>query len=199
LFEKDWTPLNIETFPVEGLKLITLRNFPDDRGFFVERFKTSQFKDLGLPTKFVQDNFSRSSSRVLRGLHYQWEKPQGKLVTCTAGKIFDVAVDIRAGSPTYGRVTSVELSGEKPQWFWIPPGFAHGFCVVGDQDADVFYKCTAEYNPQCESGIRWSDESFKIEWPIKTPQVSPRDEQMQSFFDYQKNPKFKWDLRADYV
>ena len=183
--------MTVDLFPVQGLKLITLRSFPDDRGFFCERFKLSQFQEAGLPTNWLQDNFSRSAPNVLRGLHYQWEKPQGKLVTCLSGKILDVAVDIRAGSKTFGHVTRVEMSGDKPQWFWVPAGFAHGFYVLGNQPADVLYKCDAEYNPKCESGIRWNDESLKIDWSTKNPVVSGRDQIMQSFEDYKKDPKFK--------
>jgi len=192
LFKEDRPLLNIETFPIEGLKLITLKSFPDSRGFFTERFKTSQFREAGLPTNFIQDNFSRSALRVLRGLHFQWERPQGKLVTCTSGLIYDVAVDIRNGSPTFGKSVGVELSGDQPQWFWIPAGFAHGFCVLGEKDADVFYKCDAEYNAKCEGGIRWSDSDLKVDWPIKDPFVSQRDEIMGTFQDYQKDPKFSW-------
>lgn len=184
--------MKIDHFAAAGLKLITLKSYPDDRGFFVERFKLSQFQELGVPTNFVQDNFSRSQAGVLRGLHYQWERPQGKLVTCLSGNIVDVVVDIRKGSPTFGQSTSVELSGDKPQWLWVPAGFAHGFYVLGQTSADVLYKCDAEYNPKCESGIRWDDDQLKISWPSKTPQVSQRDQIMQSFADYKKDPKFHW-------
>jgi dTDP-4-dehydrorhamnose 3,5-epimerase len=183
--------LQIETFPIAGLKLVTLRSFPDSRGFFVERFKRSAFLEAGLPVEYVQDNFSRSSEKVLRGLHYQWDQPQGKLVTCTKGRIFDVAIDVRAGSPTFGKHASVELDGEKPQWFWIPPGFAHGFAVLS-KEADMLYKCTAEYNAKGESGIRWSDPELKIQWPHQDPLVSPKDIEMQSLQQYAQDPKFTW-------
>ncbi len=183
--------LQIETFPITGLKLITLRSFPDSRGFFVERYKQSVFQEAGLPTQFVQDNFSRSSEKVLRGLHYQWDQPQGKLVTCANGRIFDVAVDVRQGSPTFGKSIHVELDGAKPQWFWIPPGFAHGFAVLS-QSADLLYKCTSEYNGKGESGIRWSDPALQIEWPYQDPIVSPKDAEMQSLAQYAQDPKFKW-------
>lgn len=182
----------VEKFPVEGLALIHSKSFPDNRGFFCERFKASVFQEAGLPHQFVQDNFSRSNSRVLRGLHYQWDKPQGKLVTCLRGRIFDVAVDIRVGSPTFGQVTTVELSGSEPRWFWIPAGFAHGFCVLGDEEADVFYKCDNEYSPKCEAGIRFDDQHLNIHWPQSNLQVSQRDAEMQTFEVYQKDPKFFW-------
>lgn len=183
-------PLTVETFPLEGLKLITSKTFPDDRGFFCERFKTSDFHAAGLPTHFKQDNFSTSKANILRGLHYQWEQPQGKLVTCTRGKIFDVAVDVRASSPTFGKHISVELSGDLPQWFWIPAGFAHGFQVLGNSEADVLYKCDNEYNGKAEGGIRFDDSDLKIPWLGGQPQVSVRDQQMQSFSEYKKAPRF---------
>jgi dTDP-4-dehydrorhamnose 3,5-epimerase len=184
--------LQVETFPISDLKLITLKSLPDPRGFFVERFKKSAFEEVGLPTNFVQDNFSRSAPKVLRGLHYQWNQPQGKLVTCLHGKIFDVAVDIRVDSPTFGQHVSLILDGDKPQWFWVPVGFAHGFCVIGETDADIFYKCTAEYGPKGEGGIRWSDPALKIEWPFPNPDISARDDQMGSLQDYLKAPRFQW-------
>jgi dTDP-4-dehydrorhamnose 3,5-epimerase len=191
MLKKIGVTMKIDVFPAQGLKLITLKSFPDDRGFFCERFKLSQFEEMGLPIKFVQDNFSRSHPNTLRGLHYQWEKPQGKLVTCLSGKILDIVVDIRFGSKTFGSVTRVELSGDLPQWFWVPAGFAHGFYVLGNQQADVLYKCDAEYNPKFESGIRWSDETLNISWPTMKPQVSNRDQVMPSFEDYKKSPVFR--------
>lgn len=188
--------LQVEKFAAEGLLLVTSRVFPDPRGFFCERYKQSVFNEVGIDVQFVQDNFSRSAPGVLRGLHYQWQEPQGKLVTCLSGQIFDVAVDVRFGSPTFGHVTSVVLSGDKPQWFWIPPGFAHGFYVMGAQHADIFYKCNAEYNPQAEGGISWSDRELAIDWPgvhdMSQVFLSPRDEKMPSFADYKKNPRFHW-------
>ena len=183
--------LQVDSFSISGVKLVTLKSWPDARGFFVERFKLSAFQEAGLPTNFVQDNFSRSTGKVLRGLHYQWDQPQGKLVTCMQGRIFDVAVDIRAGSPTFGQHVSVELDGGKPQWLWVPPGFAHGFATLS-AEADVFYKCTSEYNGKGESGILWSDSRLKISWPIPDPHVSPKDAEMQSLSQYEQEPKFKW-------
>jgi dTDP-4-dehydrorhamnose 3,5-epimerase len=180
---------NVESLKIPDIKLISLKSFGDARGFFVERFKQSEFLKFDLPVDFPQDNFSRSAKNVLRGLHYQWEKPQGKLVTCLRGVLFDVAVDIRKNSPTFGEHVSVELHGDRPQWLWIPPGFAHGFCVVSEE-ADLYYKCTAEYNPQFESGILWADHDIKIAWPTKTPILSARDEKMQSLKDYEKDHKF---------
>ncbi len=183
--------LQIDTFPIAGLKLVTLKPWPDSRGFFVERFKRSSFLEAGLPTDFVQDNFSQSCEKVLRGLHYQWDQPQGKLVTCTNGRIFDVAVDVRAGSPTFGKHISVELDATKPQWLWVPPGFAHGFAVLS-KTADVFYKCTAEYNGKGESGICWFDPELQIQWPYQDALVSPKDIELQTLKQYAQNPKFIW-------
>lgn len=187
--------MNVQEFPVSGLKLLTLKSYPDERGFFCERFKQSYFQEIkfpgSMPTPFVQDNFSRSKARVLRGLHYQWDRPQGKLVTCLAGKILDVAVDLRVSSKTFGVVTQVELSGEVPQWFWIPAGFAHGFCVLGEQEADILYKCDQEYNSAGESGIRFDDPDLKIKWPSEKLVVSERDRKMASLQDYKRSPRFQ--------
>lgn len=180
--------MQIQEFEIPDLKLIKLKSFGDSRGFFVERFKRSLFTEMNLPIEFVQDNFSKSSRGVLRGLHYQWDQPQGKLVTVTRGKIFDVALDIRHGSPSFGKYQTVELSGDEPAWFWIPPGFAHGFCVVSE-DADLLYKCTTEYNPKGESGILWNDPQLNIPWVCTNPILSPRDTGMPEFSEYQKAPK----------
>jgi dTDP-4-dehydrorhamnose 3,5-epimerase len=182
--------MNIETFPIEGLKLITLKSFADERGFFVERFKHSAFRDLGLPTEFVQDNFSKSIPGTLRALHFQFDQPQGKLVTCLRGKIFDVAVDLRRNSKTFGQHVSTILTGDMPQCFWIPEGFAHGFYAFGDSEADVMYKCTSEYNPKGESGILWSDSALAIQWPIENDKLilSPKDRVLPTFADYKKAP-----------
>jgi dTDP-4-dehydrorhamnose 3,5-epimerase len=182
--------MTIESFPIEGLKLITLKSYPDDRGFFVERFKASLFKEFGLPTNFVQDNFSRSVPGTLRALHFQYDRPQGKLVTCLKGKIFDVAVDLREKSKTFGQHVSLYLSGDKPQCFWIPAGFAHGFYALGNEEADVLYKCDSEYNPKGESGILWSDLELNLNWPIANNKVilSPKDKILPSFADYKRKP-----------
>jgi len=157
--------------------LIELPVFKDSRGYFLERFHKEKFEVAGLPTNFVQDNHSKSAPNVLRGLHYQAAPaPQGKLVGVTQGKIWDVAVDIRKNSPNFGKYCAAELSDENNCLLWIPPGFAHGFCVLGEQTADVLYKCTALYHPTAEGGIRWDDPTANIKWPIKNPLLSPRDE-----------------------
>jgi len=182
--------VDVKEFKLSGLKLITLKKFGDERGFFCERFKMDPFaKEFGLKG-FVQDNFSRSTAKVLRGLHYQWDQPQGKLVTVTRGSIFDVAVDIRKNSPTYGQHVSVILKDTEPQWFWIPAGFAHGFCVLGDQETDVMYKVDNYWNGKGESGIAWNDPTLKIDWPYMDPELSPKDAVNKSFKDYDSDPKF---------
>jgi dTDP-4-dehydrorhamnose 3,5-epimerase len=156
--------------------LIIAERFEDSRGSFMEVYRRSEFVARGLGTPFVQDNFSRSTMRgVLRGLHYQKEpEAQGKLVTVLRGTIFDVAVDIRRGSPWYGRWVTAELSGRSRTMLWVPPGFAHGFCVVSD-GADVLYKCTREYAPEFDAGIRWDDPALAIPWPLEKPILSPKD------------------------
>lgn len=182
--------MKVTSFAIEGLKLIELTAFEDQRGFFTERFREDLFKKEGLPTGFVQDNFSRSKPGVLRGLHYQFSPPQGKLVTCLSGQIFDVAVDIRQGSQTFGQHVSVELSGDKPAWFWVPAGFAHGFCVMGDRPADVLYKVDNYWGKGGESGIHYADKDLRIEWPVSKPILSEKDLEMQSFSSYRLSPKF---------
>jgi dTDP-4-dehydrorhamnose 3,5-epimerase len=154
--------------------LITPRVWRDDRGFFLESFNKKGFAEAGLPTEFVQDNHSRSRMNVLRGLHYQLGKPQGKLVSVVRGKIFDVAVDIRRGSPTFGAWVGVILDDVKRDCLWIPSGFAHGFCALTD-DVDVVYKCTEFYDPPSERGIRWDDPLIRIKWPVLSPVLSPKD------------------------
>lgn len=170
--------------------LIEPKVFKDPRGFFTERFREDQFKEIGIHTHFVQDNFSRSDYKILRGLHYQYDKPQSKLVTCTYGKILDVAVDIRKSSPTFGKSVQIILTGENPQWFWIPSGFAHGFCVLSKEGADVLYKVDVGYNPKGEGGIMWNDPYLKINWELNDPLVSDRDQKGMSFDDYKNNQKF---------
>jgi dTDP-4-dehydrorhamnose 3,5-epimerase len=148
--------------------------FADARGAFAETFRADRYAALGLPERFVQDNVSHNGSRVLRGLHLQHPNGQGKLVHALHGEIFDVAVDVRVGSPTFGRAVSAELSAANHRQVYIPPGFAHGFVVLSDS-AVVAYKCTSYYAPDCEQAIQWNDPRFALEWPIESPIVSPRD------------------------
>jgi len=160
-----------------GVLVLEPRVYRDDRGFFYESYNADRFGEhraLGLPTSFVQDNHSRSTANVLRGLHYQLRRPQGKLVTCVRGTIFDVAVDIRVGSPTFRRWTAVVLEEDSPRFLWIPPGFAHGFCVLSPV-ADVIYKCTDVYDASDDRGILWSDADVGIPWPVSDPVMSEKD------------------------
>ncbi|HTH51568.1 MAG TPA: dTDP-4-dehydrorhamnose 3,5-epimerase, partial [Pyrinomonadaceae bacterium] len=180
--------MEFQRLSIDGLILVKLTVNGDERGFFTERFKDSEFRKAGLIADFVQDNHSRSGPGVLRGLHYQYEPAQAKLVGVTRGRIWDIAVDLRVESPTFGQHHSVVLTDLAGELFWIPPGFAHGFVVLGDEPADVLYKTTAEYNPAAESGITWNDPELKIEWPIAEPVVSKRDSALPSFADYRSNP-----------
>jgi dTDP-4-dehydrorhamnose 3,5-epimerase len=169
---------------LSGLVLITPRIHHDERGFFLERFNTERFWDHDLPTHFCQDNHSRSAPGVLRGLHYQTSPAQGKLIGVARGEIWDVAVDLRPDSPTFGKSLGVRLSAERGQMQWVPAGFAHGFCVLGNEPADVYYKVDAPYNPRAEGGIRWNDPDLDIDWPIASPIVSERDSGLESFAAY---------------
>ena len=159
-----------------GVVIVEPRVFGDDRGFFLESFNEEAFAAAGLPTRFVQDNHSRSQAGVLRGLHFQNPEPQGKLVRVTAGAVFDVAVDIRRSSPHFGRWTGVELSAANKRMLWVPEGFAHGFLCLVD-GTDFLYKCTSVYRPQLEHAIRWNDPAIGIDWPLNgmTPSLSAKD------------------------
>ncbi len=173
------TPLELS-----GLLLIELKIFRDERGFFVERFQQERFRERGLPSEFHQDNHSRSAPGVLRGLHYQQNPAQGKLVGVIRGWIQDIAVDLRHDSPTFGKHLSIELSDDNGRLLWIPPGFAHGFCVLGDEPADVIYKVDAPYNAAGEGGIHWADPELQIAWQVSSPLVSTRDEVLPGFASY---------------
>ena len=163
----------IET-SLPGVVLIEPTVFEDDRGFFMETYHAGRFRDAGIDLPFVQDNHSRSSRGVLRGLHYQEPNPQGKLVRCTRGALFDVAVDIRTGSPTFGKWFGTELSEANRRLLWIPPGFAHGFCALADE-SDLVYKCTALYSREHDRSILWNDPQIGIEWPLASPRLSAKD------------------------
>ncbi|MBS1270778.1 MAG: dTDP-4-dehydrorhamnose 3,5-epimerase [Gammaproteobacteria bacterium] len=166
--------MHVEDTPLAGLKVLTPKVFGDDRGFFMETFNRETAAKAGIPTEFVQDNHSYSQYGVLRGLHYQYPTWQGKLVRVVEGGIFDVAVDIRRDSPTYGQWFGVHLSGENKRQIYAPEGFAHGFCVTGD-DAHVLYKCTALYTPDEDAGVLWNDPDIGIQWPVAEPILSDKD------------------------
>lgn len=166
--------MNVRQTTLPGVLILEPKVFRDERGFFTETFSTRALEGSGIPGLFVQDNHSRSSRGVLRGLHYQLHYPQGKLVHVARGKIFDVAVDIRLGSPTFGRWFGAELDDENLFSLWIPAGFAHGFCVLSDV-ADVTYKCTSLYSADDDRGVAWNDPDIDIEWPVSNPVVSEKD------------------------
>jgi dTDP-4-dehydrorhamnose 3,5-epimerase len=163
--------------------------FQDSRGFFMETFREDQFKTLGLPYHFGQDNHSRSAKGVVRGLHFQWEPPMGKLMRVTQGAAFLVAVDIRKGSPTLGKWAGVVASAENRRQVWGPAGFARGFCVLSET-AEIQYKCTGIYNNKAESGILWSDPAIGIEWPIpfSEAQLSEKDKKAQTLAQWLASP-----------
>ena len=181
----------VKDLSLPGLKLVELKIYRDDRGFFTERFVESRFREFGIHGPFIQDNHSRSKPGVIRGLHYQVNPSQGKLVGVVRGKIWDVVVDLRQGSSTYGKWEGVELSDENGRLLWVPAGFAHGFCVLGNDDADVMYKVNAPYSPSTEGGIRFDDSDLKIAWPVLgTETVSPKDRILPTFKEYALKPVF---------
>jgi dTDP-4-dehydrorhamnose 3,5-epimerase len=166
--------MNITPTAIEGLLIVEPRLFSDNRGFFTETYHKSRYQESGINRVFVQDNLSSSVQNTLRGLHYQIRYPQAKIVQVIAGKVFDVAVDIRTGSRTFGKWTGVHLSGKNLRQLYIPEGFAHGFCVIS-KTALVSYKCSDFYHPEDEGGIIWSDPDINIDWPIKDPVISEKD------------------------
>ena len=178
---------------IKGVYVITPQVFGDDRGYFVETFKAPDFEAHGIPTVFVQDNESCSSKGVLRGLHFQKDHTQGKLVRVMSGRVFDVAVDVRPGSETYGEYVGVELDSEKKNMFWVPQGFAHGFLVLSDI-AIFTYKCTDVYDPTSEGGIPWNDADIAIDWPKLDVEykTSEKDGKHPGFKDQEFTWAEKW-------
>ena len=167
--------MNVIKTKLKDCVIIEPKVFGDERGFFLETFQADRYADLaGITLPFAQDNHSRSSKGVLRGLHFQKTKPQGKLVRVVRGEVYDVAVDIRQGSPTYGQWEAVILSEENKTQFWVPPGFAHGFVVLSET-ADFEYKCTDYYDPSDEGSLLWNDPDLNIPWPIDNPKLSKKD------------------------
>jgi dTDP-4-dehydrorhamnose 3,5-epimerase len=177
--------ITIESQHLNGIVVIVPGIFRDDRGFLMEVYRRDQFISLGLPGDYVQEIHSRSAQGVLRGLHYQWDPPMGKLMRVTVGTAFLVAVDIRKGSPTLGKWFGIEVSAENRRQVWAPAGFARGFCVLSDA-AEVQYKCTGLYNPGAESGLVWNDPTVGIDWPVKNPTVSKKDRDAQTLEDWLK-------------
>jgi dTDP-4-dehydrorhamnose 3,5-epimerase len=182
-------PFKIETTPLKEVIVVVPQAFGDARGFFMETFRADQFRELGLPSEFPQDNHSRSAKGVLRGLHFQWEPPMGKLMRVISGAAFLVAVDIRKGSPTLGQWFGLEVSAENKKQVWAPYGFARGFCALTD-GCEVQYKCTGIYNSKAESGIHFADPQIGIRWPIDPGQAltSDKDSKAQSLAEWLASP-----------
>lgn len=180
--------IQLEAKYLDDVFVLVPEIFQDDRGFFMETWRRNQFLDLGLDLDFVQDNHSRSTRGVVRGLHFQWEPPMGKLMRVTRGTAFLVAVDIRKGSPTLGQWVGVEASEENRRQVWAPAGFARGFCVLSES-ADIQYKCTGMYNKQGESGILWNDPAIGVEWPVKDPVISEKDRNARTLAQWLQSPE----------
>jgi dTDP-4-dehydrorhamnose 3,5-epimerase len=183
-------PFEVEPTAIPEVRIVRPRRFGDDRGWFAEVWQGGAFAELGggLPTTFVQVNQSRSARGVVRGLHFQWDPPQGKLMRVVRGRAFMVAVDIRPGSPTLGQAVTLEGSEDEPVLFWAPASFARGFCSLADV-TEVEYFCTATYDPSHESGIRWDDPALAIPWPVAEPQLSPKDAAAGTLADWLARPE----------
>lgn len=169
--------MKITATALPGVLIIEPKAFGDARGFFLESFQTERYAKAGITQAFVQDNHSRSQRGVLRGLHFQRKRPQGKLVSVSRGSVFDVAVDINPHSATFGQYVATVLSDENHLQLWIPPGYAHGFCVLSDM-ADFHYKCTELYDPEDEGGLIWNDPDVNIAWPLDNPLLSEKDQKL---------------------
>ncbi|MGA2071867.1 MAG: dTDP-4-dehydrorhamnose 3,5-epimerase [Terriglobia bacterium] len=180
--------IKIESRQLGEIVVLVPEIFQDSRGFFMEAYREDQFKALGLPTLFVQENHSRSIKGVVRGLHFQWDPPMGKLMRVTLGSAFLVAVDIRTGSPTLGKWFGLETSADNRRQVWAPAGFARGFCVLSEV-AEIQYKCTGLYNHRAESGIRWNDPQIGIKWPVSEPSLSDKDRKAQTLEQWLARPE----------
>jgi len=177
--------MNVLDTPLSGLKVVTPKVFSDVRGYFVETYQRERYAASGIDVEFVQDNHSRSSRGTLRGLHYQSSPGQAKLVRAATGRIFDVAVDIRPGSPTFGQHFGIVLDDIQHQQLFVPIGFAHGFCVLSET-ADVCYRVSSPYDATVECSVRFDDPDLAVDWPVKEPLVSERDRNADSFANYRK-------------
>ena len=175
--------ISVENTGIEDVKIVRPESFRDDRGFFMEVFREDQFLESSLPTKFVQLNHSGSVKNVVRGLHFQWQPPMGKLMRVPKGSAFLVAVDIRKNSPTIGKWVGIEASEENNIQVWAPAGFARGFCMVSDF-AEIQYMCTGVYSNKCESGILWNDPEIGIKWPVENPILSEKDKKAQTLAEW---------------
>ncbi|HKQ98530.1 MAG TPA: dTDP-4-dehydrorhamnose 3,5-epimerase [Candidatus Polarisedimenticolia bacterium] len=173
---------------LEEVVVVRPDGFTDDRGLFMETWRADQFKALGLPHRFAQENQSRSRKGVVRGLHFQWDPPMGKLMRVTAGRAYLVAVDLRRDSPTLGKHFGLEVDATSGVMVWAPPSFARGFCAL-EEGTDVLYKCTGTYNAAGESGIRWNDPALGIAWPVSTPILSAKDAKAQTLAEWLARPE----------
>ena len=184
--------MKLTNLKIEGAYLIDLDVYGDKRGFFLESYQRQRYSECGLDTEFVQDNRSFSEKGVVRGLHYQVKHPIGHLVYVTHGSVFDVGVDLRRDSPTFGQHIAFTLSAENNQQLYLPPGVAHGFCTLGEEN-EIIYKCTEYYYPDDEGGVLWNDPDLGIQWPVKDPLIKPRDAAFPRLKDIEsaRLPKFK--------
>src|SRR5256714_4137725 len=180
--------IQVESRQLRDVLVLVPKVFEDERGFFLESFRADQFRELGLPTEFPQDNHSRSRKGVIRGLHFQWDPPMGKLMRVTRGAAFLIAVDIRKGSPTLGKWVGIEASADNRRCVWAPAGFARGFCALSDM-AEIQYKCTGIYNSKAESGIRWNDPAIAIKWPLTDVFVSEKDANARTLAEWLASPE----------
>jgi dTDP-4-dehydrorhamnose 3,5-epimerase len=184
-------PLKIESAELDGVVVLVPEVYQDERGYFLEVFRADRLGEVGLPTTFVQENQSYSRKGVLRGLHFQWEPPMGKLMRVTRGKAFVVAVDLRLGSPTLGKWFGTEASAENRRTVWAPASFARGFLALSE-DVEVQYLCTGVYNSEAESGIRWNDPDIGIEWPERPSLISEKDRQAQTLKEWIQSPQARY-------
>ena len=193
--------IRIESVHLNAVVVLQPECFQDERGFFLEQFRADQFQSLGLPHRFVQENHSGSVINTLRGLHFQWDPPMGKMMRVLRGQAFLVAVDIRRGSPTWGQWYGQTLAAEDRKQIWAPAGFARGFCVLSEY-AEIQYLCTGVYNQQAEAGIRWDDPQIGIAWPVKDPILSAKDRKAMTLSEWQKGPQaefFPYDPHEEVV
>ena len=181
--------MQVRTVDIQGLLIIEPKVYVDSRGYFFELYNKKRYEEFGVTGEFVQDNRSKSKRGVLRGLHFQKTMPQGKLVTVTRGEVYDVAVDLRSNSKTFGQHYGLTLTEQNKLQFYVPPGFAHGYCVLSEE-AEFQYKCTEFYWPEDEGGIIWNDPLLKINWPISDPEISEKDRELNTFEEFCKLPVF---------
>lgn len=188
--------MKVEATSVPGVLRIEPKVFGDARGFFLESYNAARYAEAGVEATFVQDNLSRSAAGILRGLHLQHPRGQGKLVSVFEGRVLDVAVDVRVGSPSFGQHVTEVLDAERKNQLWIPPGFAHGFCVLGDGPATFVYKCTELYSPDDELTVAWDDPDLGIDWPLKDPKLSDKDRAGLRLKDVPEGRLPRWEGRS---